>query len=1551
MTQTARLEVVIDSQNAERRAQMLGNELINIEQRGDYAGKAMDNLSVSIRKLTGMMAGLITVNQAIARADGYTQNAARIRNATQSAEEYKLVQDRLFQSTKSTFRALSEAQEVYLGLAGGMKALGHQTKDTLDVSDSLSFSFVANAARADQAQSAIDALNKSMAKGKIDANAWISIVSAADNIISDMAKTTGMAEAEIRKLGAEGKISLEDLIKTLKLTKDSNKELADAMENSLADGLTTLSNAVTKFIGELNMSTGATNTAAAGLGVLADNIDVVTNVAMIGGAYWLATYIPTVVKTGVAIGGKVKVLGMQTTAQYAAIQAERAAAAQELLSAQAKLTNLQATKAQLIEELKLELRRSKSQISTQGAINSEIRMGLLRRQQAAINTELTATENALASAKARTAAAGAASMTSGRALLGFMTGPAGLGMTVAGLAASYLLLSNNTKVSTEALEDQKKTVSELVQEYKSLTLEKLISQQGDLNKKIKNTKDEVSTALMSLERLTKIRKNSTQDEINRSVQLKKAIADLRKQTNDGIVAAGETLSKLSGMGFNEKEIAKIEKYATQLESGSKGLKEFKRQQALLSQQTGMYGDKLDENQQKINEQQALINGLSGDYKKLGTEVRREADTLIEQAVVYGLTKEQLVKLQEAREMYDKGTILSTQLSSVLNENLNIPKETLDSFGKLAIRTDEVKVKLDNANASLGKANDENAKLVQKTQGVQSFYQAHIQGAINASNELAGLNAQLQDLHNDRLFDAAFVEDMMKKGFSESHARDLLKSYKDAVKLGLDNIDAETVTMLKRTWALEDSIKSKTDERTESIRKQNKEIERQAVLLAGNDEKARNMLRVYQAFRNAGFSDKAARVMTSQVGRENDFSAKHMFGAHKDENNGFTNVGFFSWQKDRADKLLPYLKSEGQTSKDGSIKETQGALDAMARFTKHELNTNPSYRKTRDALNNSNLSYREMEQASGTNYVRWDRAGNKLGKAKAAKHLEKQDAYYEKLSGLLGSKPEIVLDVLADTSKLDDTFTNAVAKTLDEIASLQDTYSSEAVLRNKQREEEINQATILGQKQLIPKIKERFDAQEQLAQKQFDFETNGYKWTEEKKLEYTHETNLLRLVAEGKLSEEQRKIATSSFKMQLQQEQALLELAKEQRLFQARQALMTETDLIRERYRLEREEILKTSGIEDDEKKQRIKYSEMSQQKELNDRLKNSTIEMARINAEMKGVEALFEINQTKATRYQANEKLYDSETAVIDLNEGNELEELQRQFDEKLLSQQQFEDQKTAIIQSALEQRKAAYNEFKENERDIDAAAGQAQLDFYMGQTQATLGAFQGMFGAILGEQSSAYRTMYAVNQAFALAKAGMNLWESASDAYAKEPGTVYQKAGAALKATIDQGTMIAMIQAATPKGFSDGGYTGHGGKYDEAGIVHKGEVVWSQEDIQRWGGVSVVEAMRKNSPKGYSSGGLVSNYDTRQAVQRESRQLDSIQQTRTLNLIAPKVTIINQTTKEFDASTEWDGNELTVKLEEFKKQNEVQTKNLIAQSWRDAERQGGALDRVKRGK
>jgi len=56
---------------------------------------------------------------------------------------------------------------------------------------------------------------------------------------------------------------------------------------------------------------------------------------------------------------------------------------------------------------------------------------------------------------------------------------------------------------------------------------------------------------------------------------------------------------------------------------------------------------------------------------------------------------------------------------------------------------------------------------------------------------------------------------------------------------------------------------------------------------------------------------------------------------------------------------------------------------------------------------------------------------------------------------------------------------------------------------------------------------------------------------------------------------------------------------------------------------------------------------------------------------------------------------------------------------------------------------------------------------------------------------------------------------------------------------------------------FAVGGYTGPGAVNQPAGVVHRGEVVWSQKDVARAGGVGAVEAMRLGL-RGYANGGVV---------------------------------------------------------------------------------------------
>lgn len=910
--------------------------------------------------------------------------------------------------------------------------------------------------------------------------------------------------------------------------------------------------------------------------------------------------------------------------------------------------------------------------------------------------------------------------------------------------------------------------------------------------------------------------------------------------------------------------------------------------------------KAEEANRTLAEQAEVANRTAEELKGLKGEAKTKA--INDLTTAFKAQNEELKKTEMAVgsalidiQNFGKGNVELTRISNEARLGTISYKEAMEQLAKQKLPPslrDALKEQIDKYNEAYEKADKTKTAIKlfgievtltgNKAQNAAIEQQKHADAIKNTKQAADEAQKSLQKLYADKLWDTQFVEIVMKKGFSESQANDLLKLYKDSLAKGLKAADREAMKALTDTWKAEESIKAMTDARTDSIREQNKALKKQGVLLAGNDEKSRNMLRVYQAFRNAGLGDKQARVMTAQVGRETDFRNEAMFGSHKDANNGYTNTGFLSWQKSRSTKLMQSLQGQGVLDKNGKIQQTQDALDAMARHAVQEAMTDKSYSKSKAALLNDDLDYRSLEKIVAKNFIGWDYEGKKLGKDKASKHLAKQDSYFKQISDILGANPESALSSIKTISKFEDEAYKARAKTLEEVKQLQTTYDSETIARSKKREEEINKATILGQLELVPKIKERFDAEDKLAQKQFDFEVNGYKWTEEQKLDYTYETNSLRLVAEGKLTEEQRKIAIDSFKLQQQQELGLLKLAQEQRLFQARLSLLSETQAMQERYRLEREEILKNTKLSIEERQKLIALSKANQDKETRDKVNNAVQNWVGIQADMNGTGEFFRQDQERFSRLNAANDLADSQFAATDLNEQNSLDGLDAQLEAGLIKQQDYENQKTAIIQAAQDQRNQIAAEYAKNAQDIEDKYQQDRLNTQIAFGGQMMGSLTSMFGSMFGEQSKAYKIMFAADKAYAIAAAGIAIQQNiAAASKAGFPLNIPLIAGAVAQGA----SIIANIRAIKDQGFAEGGYTGRGGKYEVAGAVHKGEIVWSQEDIKRWGGVGLVEKMRKSAnPEAFLNKNASADSVMRRAMMSSSAFIESQKQSDIFN-------------------------------------------------------------------
>ncbi|MEO7067438.1 MAG: phage tail length tape measure family protein [Rhodanobacter sp.] len=253
----------------------------------------------------------------------------------------------------------------------------------------------------------------------------------------------------------------------------------------------------------------------------------------------------------------------------------------------------------------------------------------------------------------------------------------------------------------------------------------------------------------------------------------------------------------------------------------------------------------------------------------------------------------------------------------------------------------------------------------------------------------------------------------------------------------------------------------------------------------------------------------------------------------------------------------------------------------------------------------------------------------------------------------------------------------------------------------------------------------------------------------------------------------------------------------------------------------------------------------AQLKQLNDELARGTITRQEHDDTSS---AVIDANIPKSLKYKGLDAVVggpfgemdkaDKALAAQQENYRKQLDALNKFHDAKLQSDADFVKQENALQAANAEQ-----------VQEIQDAKQKALL---MGLT-ASFAAGAEAIKQGFGEQSKEYRAAFTLSKAAAIAMATINMYQDISQASAKGwPQNIPLIAMA-----IGEGMSILGSIRSISAGYSEGGYTGAGGVNQPAGVVHAGEVVFSQRDVARHGGPQMVEAMRLGF-RGYAEGGIV---------------------------------------------------------------------------------------------
>lgn len=496
MAQESRLAITIDSRSAEQKAKDLEQALATMEAAGirvvgssrrvssgmvGVGGAAraaipsVDGLNKELAKTDKQAAASVaTINRVlkaalvgfsamhvIDAADNWGQYASRMRMATETTDEYNHTQQRMAQSAQLTFRDINETREAFIQLSPVLREMGLSLDQSIDAVDAFSGLLVVNGANAERGAAAMEALAKSFQRGRVDAQAWMTIYSTADTIVEHLAKSSGKTAAEIRQMGVEGKISAEMMAKALVSAYEPVIKQVEGMPTTVRDALTNLNTAFGEYIGWQNEASGATAALASGLGLLGENLSGVLNAGLVVGGAALAAYS---VKTGLA---RIET-GKLTVAKIAGANADRAAAHAARSVAAARVEQARATLAAAVSE-------KEKLVATSLLANAE-------RNLAAASASVATATRAL-----------------GTSMLGLVGGPIGAITLATGLAATaWLAFSKSTDEAKESLIDIGEPLDETVKKFQALDA---ASRQLVINEQLKKQAEAADEATDAWKRL------------------------------------------------------------------------------------------------------------------------------------------------------------------------------------------------------------------------------------------------------------------------------------------------------------------------------------------------------------------------------------------------------------------------------------------------------------------------------------------------------------------------------------------------------------------------------------------------------------------------------------------------------------------------------------------------------------------------------------------------------------------------------------------------------------------------------------------------------------------------------------------------------------------------------------------------------------------------------------------------------------------------------------------------------------------------------------------
>ena len=250
----------------------------------------LNSAKSSAMGLAGAFAGAYATGHLISLADEWSSVNARLKQASQSTDDFSQSQRSLMDISQRTGTAFSDNANLFARSAASMREFGYSSEEVLNVTEAISTGLKLSGASTAEASSVITQFSQALSQGVLRGEEFNSVNENGDRVIRALASGMGVARKDLKAMADAGQLTADKVVPALISQLGSLREEYNAMPQTVSAATTKIENAFMAWVGGANEASGVSRTLTGALNGIADNIDEVATAAgvlvAVGAARW-----------------------------------------------------------------------------------------------------------------------------------------------------------------------------------------------------------------------------------------------------------------------------------------------------------------------------------------------------------------------------------------------------------------------------------------------------------------------------------------------------------------------------------------------------------------------------------------------------------------------------------------------------------------------------------------------------------------------------------------------------------------------------------------------------------------------------------------------------------------------------------------------------------------------------------------------------------------------------------------------------------------------------------------------------------------------------------------------------------------------------------------------------------------------------------------------------------------------------------------------------------------------------------------------------------------